>query len=85
MDRVSGLLRRAIVEDTANDPDAPARYNKMVQRLEDRPESFTLWACCVPAIPGYKSIQKAGFISGLMLLGVVAVIVLVILHLIKRL
>ena len=84
MDRISGLLRSAIAEDAANDPDAPARYNKMVQQLEDRPESFTLWACCVPAIPGYKSIQKPGFISVLTLLGVVAAIVLVILHLVKR-
>src|SRR5215470_13611871 len=57
MDRISGLLRSAIAEDASNDPDAPAPYDAMVHKLEDRQKSFTLWACCVPAISGYKSID----------------------------
>jgi hypothetical protein len=78
MDRISGLLRSAIAEDAANDPDAPARYDAMVHKLEDRPESFTLWACCVPAISGYKSVDHRTTI--IVWLGVLAVIVFVFLH-----
>jgi len=57
LDRVSGLLRNAIAEDTGKDPEAPHRYDAMVHEIEERRESFTLWACCVPAIPHYKSDQ----------------------------
>lgn len=81
MDRISGLLRSAIAEDTATDPDAPNGYDAMVHKLEDRPESFTLWACCVPAIPGYKSVDHRTTI--IVWLGVLAVIVIVVLHALK--
>jgi hypothetical protein len=55
LDRTSGLLSRAIVEDSEKDPDAAGRYDQMVHDLEQHGDSFTLWACCVPAIKGYKS------------------------------
>jgi hypothetical protein len=50
LDRISGILRRAIAEDAANDPTIPAQYKEMVNKLEDCDASFTLWACCVPAL-----------------------------------
>lgn len=77
LDKISGLLKRAIEEDAANDPTAPARYDAMVHKLEDRPESFTLWACCVPAISEYKSIdRRTTIVVWLVVLGVLAYIVL---------
>ena len=83
MDRMSGLLRNAIAEDAAHDPEAPARYDAMVHKLEDRPESFTLWACCVPAISGYKSIDQPGWRGIVIWLVVLAVIVFIVLHAVK--
>ena len=82
--RISGLLRNAIAEDALQDPEAPARYDAMVHELEDRPESFTLWACCVPAIPGYKSESRWGFADVAVFLLVIAVILYVILHLLLK-
>jgi hypothetical protein len=55
LDRTSGLLGRAIAEDSEKDPAAVGRYDQMVHDLEQHGDSFTLWACCVPAIKGYKS------------------------------
>jgi hypothetical protein len=83
--RVSGLLRDAIAEDAANDSGAPARYDDMVHKLEDRPESFTLWACCVPAISGYKSIDHRSAVTtqAVVLALVLAVIAYIILHALK--
>jgi hypothetical protein len=82
LERISGLLHNAIAEDAANDPGAPARYDEMVHQLEDRPESFTLWACCVPAISGYKSIHHRSTVTtqAVVLSIVLAVIVYIILH-----
>jgi len=81
LDRISGLLKRAIAEDAANDPTVPARYDEMVHKLEDRPESFTLWACCVPAISGYKANNHRTTI--IVWLAVLAVIVFIVLHALK--
>jgi hypothetical protein len=83
LDKISGLLKRAIEEDAVSDPTAPARYEAMVHDLEDRWESFSLWACCVPAIPGYKSSHKLGFRDIFVLLLVAAGIVVLVLHLLK--
>lgn len=55
LDRTSGLLSRAIAEDSEKDPAAASHYDQMVHDLEQHGDSFTLWACCVPAIKGYKS------------------------------
>lgn len=85
LDRIGSLLRRAIAEDAEKDPQAPDRYDAMVHQLEDRPESFTLWACCVPAISGYKSKTRWQLTDVVVLLFVLAVIFTVILHLLKKL
>lgn len=83
LDRISGLLRRAIAEGSASDPTASARYDAMVHKLEDRPESFTLWACCVPAISGYQSIDQPGWRGIVIWLAVLAVIAFIFLHAVK--
>jgi len=78
LDRISGLLRRAIEEDAANDPDAPRRYDNMVHELEGAPESFSLWACCVPAIPHYKSAPGSGSWAHIIVTGAILAVVIVI-------
>ena len=83
LDKISGLLKRAIEEDAASDPTAPGRYDAMVHKLEDRPESFTLWACCVPAISRYKSQGKPRFTDRVVLVVILAVIAYIILHALK--
>jgi hypothetical protein len=75
MDRISGLLRNAIENDTSQDPEAAARFDELVHRLEDSSEDFTLWCCCVPAIQGYKSEGSAAAVWGN---AIVVVIVLMI-------
>jgi hypothetical protein len=81
--RTGCLLRNAIAEDAANDPAARSRYDTMVHELEDRHESFTLWACCVPAIPGYKSRHKRHSWDVVMTLIILAVILCIILFKLK--
>lgn len=83
LDRISGLLRRAIEEDDANDPAAPARYDLMAHKLEDRLESFNLWACCVPAMSGYKSQDQSSWLGIAITIGVLAVIACMVLHALK--
>ena len=83
LNRINGLLRNAIAEDGANDPEAPARYDGMVHPLEGRRESFTLWACCVPAIPGYKSAGSRHWLTIVVQLLILAVIICVALHALK--
>jgi hypothetical protein len=83
LDKISGLLKRAIEEDTANDPTAPARYEAMVHDLEDRWESFNLWACCVPAIPGYKSKGQPTWLGIAVVVAVLAVIAYMVLRALK--
>jgi len=83
LNRVSGLLKRAIEEDAASDPTAPARYEAMVHDLEDRWESFSLWACCVPAISGYRSRGQPTWLGIAVVLAVLAVIAYIILHALK--
>ena len=83
LDKISGLLRRAIEEDAASDPEAPARYDAMVHDLEDRWESFSLWACCVPAISGYKSKGRPTLVGMAVVLAVLAVIAYMVLHALK--
>jgi len=85
LEKISGLLRRAIEEDAANDPIASAHYEAMVRELESHEQSFTLWACCVPAISGYKSVHQNGWPSIAILLGVLAVIVYILLHALRLL
>ena len=55
MERISGLLSRAIDEDVKKDPSVSRRFDELVHQLESSAEDFTLWACCVPAIRGYKA------------------------------
>ena len=76
LDRTSGILQRAIAEDAQKDPLAPNRYNEMVRKLEGRKESFTLWACCVPAISGYKSAPSNQWLPFVVVLGIVLAIML---------
>ena len=83
LNKISGLLKRAIEQDAASDPTAPARYEAMVHDLEDRWESFSLWACCVPAISGYKSKHKLGLVEVGVLLAVLGLIAFIVLHLLK--
>ena len=83
LNRVSGLLKRAIEDDAASDPTAPARYEAMVHDLEDRWESFSLWACCVPAISGYRSRGQPTWLGIAVVLAVLAVIAYIILHALK--
>jgi hypothetical protein len=83
LDRISGLLRRAIEEDAASDPSTRDRYEAMVHDLEEHQESFTLWACCVPAISGYKSSHKQSLTDVIVLLFVHAVIASLIMHFLK--
>jgi hypothetical protein len=83
LDRISGLLRRAIEEDAASDPSARERYEVMVHDLEQHQGSFTLWACCVPAISGYKSSHRPSLTDVIVLLFVVAVIASLILRFLK--
>jgi hypothetical protein len=80
IDKISGLLKRAIEEDAASDPAAPARYEEMVHGLENRWESFSLWACCVPAISGYKSQHQSKWVVGVVAVAVLAVIAYMVLH-----
>jgi len=80
LERISGLLRNAIAEDALEDPEAPARYDAMVHELEDRPASFTLWACCVPAIRHYKSDSGSGWPGVVILFCILALIVYMFLH-----
>ena len=82
LDRMSGLLRRAIAEDELKDPTAGQRYSEKVHLLEGAPESFTLWACCVPALSGYESnnARSATFVQ----LGIVIAIVTVILWMVLK-
>ena len=81
--RIVCLLQNAIAEDAATDPEAASRYDTMVHELEDRPESFTLWACCVPAISGYKSKYKRHSLAIVMTLIIGAVILCIILFKLK--
>jgi hypothetical protein len=83
LDKISGLLRRAIEEDAACDPTAPARYEAMVHDLESHRESFTLWACCVPAISGYKSSLQPALTAVLVWLLMLAVLAYIVLHALK--
>jgi hypothetical protein len=81
--RVVELMKNAIAEDAATDPGAPARYDAVVHELEDDDDSFTLWACCVPAIPGYKSNEGSQWPMLIVLIAVLAVIVYLLLRTMK--
>lgn len=81
--RIVELMKNVIAEDAATDPKAPARYDAMVHELEDDDDSFTLWACCVPAIPGYKSNERSQWPMLIIPIAVLAVIVYVVLHSMK--
>jgi hypothetical protein len=83
LDRVSGILSRAIAEDSATDQGAALRYDGMVHQLEDRPESFVLWACCVPALRGYKSNQAGGLRGTIIQFVIVLAILAIILRILK--
>lgn len=79
--RISGLLSRAIAEDTQSDPSAPQNYEGMVRQLEKRPESFSLWVCCVPAIKGYK--PKSSNQTTLIVAIIASIILFVVLKILK--
>jgi hypothetical protein len=83
LEKVGGLLRRAIEEDAVNDPTASAHYEALVHDLENDEHSFTLWACCVPAISGYKSVHQYEWRSIAILLAILAVIAYILLHALK--
>ena len=74
MGRISGLLSRAIEEDSKQNSSAAQHFDELVHRLESSAEDFTLWVCCVPAIPGYKATPGSVFNNVLVVAVILAVI-----------
>lgn len=57
--RVTSLLRRAMVRESVQNPDAAKQYAAKLKALGNREEDFGFWMMCVPAVkPGVPRVLQ---------------------------